>query len=169
MNKYQELWWEQTRADHDVLLVLRKNGCAPCHQLHYLQMVTEKLGKAYFWRTGSPPPKSHVSFVRFLQALDSRTNFERARIATIFGFDHVRGFVNWISIVTPLAYDLERLAPSLAGDQGPNPEYPWPRLAPVHAPVRFEFPVWKELTEKGQGRQLLRVIDRAVLRFPDYA
>jgi hypothetical protein len=140
----------------------------PCQQLHYLQMVTEKLGKAYFWRTGHPPPRSHVSFVRFLQALDSRSNADRVRIAKLLGFGRVHGFVNWISTVTPLAHALERLAPALAGDQGPNPEYPWPRLAPVYAPTTYTFPVWRDLTEKGQGRQLLKVIDLAVVRFPDY-
>jgi hypothetical protein len=79
MNDYQRLWWEQTRSDHAVLLMLRRQEAMPCQQLHYLQMVTEKLGKAYFWRTGHPPPQSHVSFVRFLQALDSRSNADRAR------------------------------------------------------------------------------------------
>ena len=168
MNDYQRLWWEQTRSDHAVLLMLRQKGAVPCHQLHYLQMVTEKLGKAYFWRSGHPPPKSHVSFVRFLQALDNRSNADRAHIANLLGFGKVHGFVNWISTVTPLAHALERLAPALAGDQGPNPEYPWPRLAPVRAPTTYTFPVWKDLTEKGQGRQLLKVIDLAVVCFPDY-
>ncbi len=168
MNEYQRLWWEQTRSDHAVLLMVRRQGATPCHQLHYLQMVTEKLGKAYFWRTGHPPPKSHVSFVRFLQALDSRSNADRAHIAKVLGFHQVHGFVNWISTVTPLAHALERLAPALAGDQGPNPEYPWPRLAPVRAPASYTFAVWKDLTEKGQGRQLLKVNDLAIVRFPDY-
>lgn len=58
MNDYQQLWWEQTRADHPVLLLLRQHGTLPCHQLHYLQMVAEKLGKAYFWRTGHAPPEA---------------------------------------------------------------------------------------------------------------
>lgn len=168
MNDYQRLWWEQTRSDHAVLLMLRDRGAMPCHQLHYLQMVTEKLGKAYFWRSGQPPPKSHVSFVRFLQALDNRSRVDRARIATLLGFGSVNAFADWIHIVTPLAYSLERLAPALAGDRGPNPEYPWPRQAPLHAPATYKFPVWRELTEMGRGRQLLKVIDRAVIQFPAY-
>src|SRR5712691_5226381 len=86
MNSYQRLWWEQMRSDHSVLLLLRQQGASPCQQLHYLQMVTEKLGKAYFWRTGNPPRKSHASFVRFLQALDDRPDPDRTRIAVIFGF-----------------------------------------------------------------------------------
>jgi hypothetical protein len=168
MNECQRLWWEQTRADQAILLLLRQNGALPCHQLHYLQMVTEKLGKAYFWRTGKAPPKSHVSFVRFMQALDSRSNADRAHVASLLGFGRVKGFASWISAVTPLAYALERLAPALAGDQGPNPEYPWPRLAPVRTPANYLFPVWKDLTEMGRGRQLPKVIDLAVVNFPQY-
>ena len=76
---------------------------------------------------------------------------------------------NWIPTITPLAYDMERLAPDLAGDNGPNPEYPWPFSAPIYAPETYEFSVWKQLTESGRGRQLLKVIDAAVLEFPKYA
>jgi hypothetical protein len=168
MNPIQRLWWEQTRADHSVLLLLRHADAAVCQQLHYLQMVTEKLGKAYFWRSGRPPRKSHASFVRFLQALDDRRDPDRSRIAELLGFKRAQDFENWIPTITPLAYDLERLAPALAGDNGPNPEYPWPRVAPQHAPVSYEFPIWNHLVGTGRGRQLLKVIDAAVVEFPKY-
>lgn len=168
MNAYQTLWWEQTRSDHSVLVLLRRQGVEPCHQLHYLQMVTEKLGKAYFWRSGNPPRKSHASFVLFLQALDDRRDPDRTQIANLFGFRRARDFQNWIPTITPLAYDLERLAPALAGDNGPNPEYPWPRALPARTPATYVFPVWGQLTETSRGRQLLKVIDVAVLRFPEY-
>ena len=168
MNAYQRLWWEQTCSDHAVLLLLRREDADPCHQLHYLQMVTEKLGKAYFWRTGHPPPKSHASFVQFLQALNNRPAPGRARIAKLLGFGRARDFENWMPTVTPLAHDLERLAPALAGDKGANAEYPWPWAAPAHAPVTHVFPVWKQLTASGRGRQLLKVIEAAVRGFPNY-
>jgi hypothetical protein len=169
MNRYQEVWWEQTCADHAVLNQLRKQGGMPCHQLHYLQMVTEKLGKAYFWRTGTPPRTSHASFVRFLQALDSRPIRDGDRIAGLLGFGRAQDLENWIPTITPLAYDLERLAPNLAGFNSPNPEYPWPHAAPVNAPASYRFKVWSELTDTGRGHQLLRVIDAAVLQLPQYA
>jgi len=132
-------------------------------------MVTEKLGKAYFWRPGKPPRKSHASFVRFLQALDDRPDPDRARIAECLGFGRAQDLESWIPTITPLAYDLERLAPSLAGDNGPNPEYPWPREAPANAPGTYSFHVWEQLTDTSRGRPLLAVIDAAVVRFPDYA
>lgn len=168
MNAFQTVWFEQVRSDHEILILLRRDGARPSHQLHYLQMVTEKLGKAYFWRSGNAPRKSHASFVRFLQAIDDRPAADRTRIAKLFGFSRAKDFENWLPTVAPLAYDLERLAPALAGDNGPNPEYPWPWAAPANAPTLHDFAVWKQLTETGRGRQLLRIIDEAVRQFPTY-
>ncbi len=168
MNSYQQLWFEQTRSDHSVLILLRKQDAAPCHQLHYLQMVTEKLGKAYFWRTGKPPKATHVSFVRFLQILDDRPRVEVDRIAKLLGFSKAVLLEAWIQNASPLAHALERLAPALAGKNSPNPEYPWPQPAPVSAPVSFTFPIWSELKNTTRGRMLLRVIDTAVAEFPNY-
>ena len=131
MNGYQTLWWEQARSDHAVLVLLRQQGAAACHQLHYLQMVTEKLGKAYFWRSRTAPAtKSHAGFVAFMRFLGSVRVTERQQITNVFAFKRFEDFQNWIRAVLPLAYQLERLAPALAKD-GPNPEYPWPPECPA--------------------------------------
>jgi hypothetical protein len=148
--------------------LLRRQRVPPCHQLHYLQMITEKLGKAYFWRMGHPPRMSHASLVRFLQALENRPNEDRNRIAHLFGFGRGHDFGNWIPAIIPLAHELEKLAPDLARD-GPNPEYPWPHDEPRFAPVSFDFDLWHQLTESSRGRQLMNVIDCAVMEFTKYA
>lgn len=168
MNVHQKVWWEQTRSDHAVLLLLRKHNAGPCHQLHYLQMVTEKLGKAYFWRKGRTPRPLHTSFVRFLQALYNRREPEVTRVAEVFGFARSEDFGNWIPTVTPLAHALERLAPALAGFHAPNPEYPWPHAAPIHAPAGYDFPIWSQLVNTGRGRNLLKFIDTVVRRLNIY-
>ena len=168
MNHYQGLWWQQARSDHALLLRLRRQDVNPCHQLHYLQMVTEKISKAYFWKRGKAPPKSHAGFVQFLRFLGGARSSERQRISDLFGFGRFADFQNWIRTVLPLAYDLERLAPALAQDNGPNTEYPWPRDAPAFIPATFEFDVWKRLSETGSGRRLLQIIDVAVEKFPVY-
>lgn len=120
--------------------VLRRHGADPCQQLHYLQMITEKLAKAYFWRNDEGPPRSHASFVRFLCFLGAVRRSERDRVATAFGFQRFQDFRRWIRSILPLAYELERLAPALAGD-GPNLEYPWPWEAPEAAPALFCFDI----------------------------
>lgn len=165
MNNYQKLWWQQAQSDHGIFVLLKSRGAAACHQLHYLQMVTEKIGKAYFWRSGTPPPKSHASFVQFMRFLGSVQTAGRQQVADIFAFGRFDDLQNWIRTALPLAYALERLAPALAQD-GPNPEYPWPRNTPRFAPATFEFDVWSQLTSTGRGRQLLQMVEVVVKNFP---
>jgi hypothetical protein len=168
MNAYQSLWWQQAKSDLSVLILLRRQGAAPCHQLHYLQMVTEKLAKAYFWRSGTPPPKSHAGFVQFMRRLGSVPTQSRLLIAKVFGFRRFADFQHWISGVLPLAYSLEILAPANAFD-GPNPEYPWPHDKPGATPVTHNFTVWKEITGTARGRELIRIVEVAVNAFAQYA
>lgn len=167
MNSYQEQWWQQAKSDHDAFLLLRNAGIAQCHTLHYLQMVTEKLAKAYLWRSGSPPPRSHAGFVQFLRFLGQIRPDDRDRIASLFTFKNYGQFQRRLRLTLPIAYSLERIAPALANN-GPNPEYPWPHVAPDSAPVNHSFTIWASLTG-GQGRDLMRIIQIAVDRFPDYA
>ena len=167
MNSYQQVWWQQAKSDHDAFVLIRGRGVAQCHSLHYLQMVTEKIAKAYFWRSGSPPPQSHAGFVQFLRFLGQIRTSDRDRIANLFTFQRFADFQNWIRAVLPLAYDLERLAPALANN-GPNPEYPWPHANPQFAPVNHKFAIWPSLIS-GQGRDLMRIIHITVDRFPEYA
>lgn len=169
MNHSQQLWWEQAKSDHIAFEVVRRQGLAECHALHYLQMTTEKLAKAYFWGSGHPPAKSHAGFVRFLRFLGLiRRPRDRERVAEIFSFNRFTDFQNWIRSVLPIAYQLENLAPDLPGDSE-NPEYPWPHDDPVHAPANYPFPVWKNLKSTASGRALMSVIQIAVDRFPEYA
>ena len=168
MNRYQELWWRQSESDHAAFQLLRGHGPAVCHTLHYLQMTTEKLAKAYFWRSGLAPQKSHIGFVKFLQFLGQISHKpHRDKVAALFGFNRFADFQNWLKMILPIAYDLERLTPDLAND-GPNPEYPWPHIQPEFAPALYTFKLWSTL-EKGQGRDLMRFIQTAVARFPEYA
>jgi hypothetical protein len=167
MNQYQELWWTQARSDHKVLLLLRRTSADPCHQLHYLQMVTEKLAKAYFWRSGTPPPRRHAGFVQFMRSLGGVQLSQQTRLTAILDFKSFSALQIWIRAVLPLVYDLERIAPSLA-QNGPNPEYPWPHDAPAECPARHQFALWGQLTSTGLGHQLLKVVQSAVDRFPVY-
>lgn len=128
-------------------------------------MATEKLAKAYFWRSGSPPPRSHAGFVQFLRFLGQVRQKDRVRLASLFSFNRFADFQSWIRNTLPLAYDLERLTPDLASD-GPNLEYPWPHAQPRFAPVNHM--IWTALASR-HGRDLMRFIRLAINRFPEYA
>lgn len=168
MNSQQQLWWEQARSDFEVFEHLQSQSFDACHQLHYLQMATEKLGKAYFWREGHAPPTSHAAFVRFLQLLDTRKHRDRERIATRLGFSSGDQFETWLRSIAPLAHDIQKLAPALAGFDGPNVEYPWPTDDPVNAPCRYSFPVAADL-QSSRGRQFCRVLKSVFQEFSKFA
>lgn len=170
MNDAQRLWWRQAQSDHALFVELRgpKVGAHECHLLHYLQMATEKLSKAYLWRSGHAPPKSHTGFVRFLRALLDRSPTELDHIALTLGFKHRKDLDAWVRNIQPLAYALQNIAPAEAGN-GENPEYPWPHEAPTHCPADHSFPLWDSLCHTGRGRKLLDFISKAIERFDRFA
>lgn len=169
MNRYQQCWWEQAASDHGILILFRHQGVGICHQLHYLQMATEKLSKAYLWRNAKPIKKSHAGFGLFMRLLTQISQIsQQEKLAEIFSFGRFEDFQNWVRSALPLVYEVERLAPSLA-NEGPNPEYPWPSAKPAVSPIKYEFTVWQQLTESATGRQLMSIISKAINRFPQYA
>jgi len=156
---------EQARSDWATYQVIVKNTCAACHELHYLQMTTEKLGKAALLRSGTVSVdrlgRTHKAFVSFLQLAARNHNLQR-------GFSmrgqqlrlHIQG-------VLPIAHQIERLAPTLSQD-GPNAEYPWKTPSgEVLAPACYVFPVAEELRGP-EGRKLLKLIQIILNRFDVY-
>src|SRR5437016_5342042 len=101
-------------------------------------MTTEKISKAYLWRSGTAPPRSHVGLMRFLQALLSRGQGrkERQRIAAVFDYARPEEMAAWVKQVSPLAHRLQNLTPDLSND-GPNTKYPWPQSIPSIARLRI--------------------------------
>ena len=148
MNSAQKIWWQQARSDHEIFLHLRRVGAHECHLLHYLQMTTEKLSKAYLWRSGNSPPRTHTGFIRFLKALLDRRRAELNRIARSLGFGRRKDLENWVTNVQPLAFAIQNIAPAEAQD-GPNPEYPWPHDAPTHCPAAHHFALWLQIVNTG--------------------
>ena len=168
MNRYQELWWKQASSDYMVFSHFKSQGFPQCHALHYLQMSTEKISKAYAWRKQSPPKTSHAGFVIFMRLLTKNNQQQsRNRLANLFGFERFKDFQNRISIALPVAYGMQNLAPTLA-KSGPNPEYPWPHDSPEFAPVTYDFSEWRALFTLA-GREFLIFVGSAIENFPEYA
>lgn len=159
MNEQQRLYWIQARSDWKVFMLLK--GQPICHRLHYLQMSTEKLGKAFHWRNASAGKMGHASFVKFVRAMASQS-----RLAESLGYTNHQGFKEWIKDVSVLAYELERLAPQLAVD-GPNPEYPWPRSHPVNSPLEHDFEAWQNI-RTSHGRHLLTMLSKVIDHFEEW-
>ncbi len=153
VNEPQRLFLVQARTDLVVFKLLAENDKLPaCHALHYLQMATELFGKAHAWRNG-PNFHTHRAFVGFLRSLTSNRQAQREA-----GYESRTA--QWEQLIRsfgPIAQRVEDLAPALAQD-GPNPEYPWPRANPDSTPAEHAFDLWTELMETSRGRQFLKVL-----------
>lgn len=135
---WREAFLLQARSDHALWDRLITWRVTTCHQLHYFQMVTEKLAKT--WLTAptatNAPATSHKAFVRMLQVLKSRPEVRKR-----LGYTSAAVFSGYIDSLLGLANRIEELAPALAGLSQPNPEYPWrdAGTGAIHAPAEFQF------------------------------
>lgn len=122
---------KQARSDYQVFNAL--NEAPLCHQLHYLQMATEKLAKAFLCALDEQRPESiHNAFVRFIQHARLYRQLQRK-----YGMsrDQFRAFIRGL---LPTAKSIEDLAP--VGDRDkPNPEYPWEQGGAVISPLTYSF------------------------------
>jgi hypothetical protein len=157
MTEQQRLFLVQARSAHAVFRLLKTcPSVHHCHALHYLQMATELLGKAYAWERGAIG-RSHKALVGFLRNLSSNVKAQEK-----LGFKGKnRNWTHTIRKVVPIAESLQRMAPALA-QNGPNPEYPWPPDAPTTAPVEYTFPIWEELTGMPHGAPTFSVIGNTI-------
>ena len=147
--------------------LLRGQGAPVCHMLHFLQMSTEKLAKAYIWSKNEPPATVHTGLTNFMKFLGQVGGKNRVRIAEIFETRNFKSFEASLKSFSTIAYQLQNIFPRSQYD-GPNPEYPWPHAAPVETPVDYVFGVWKEL-ERAKRRELMSFIRIAIREFPKYA
>jgi hypothetical protein len=142
----------QARSDFEMLQFLRRHQAPFCHQLHFLQMATEKLGKGFATApSGTQPLKVHRAFVGLLRSVKSSVQLQRSCHC---GTGQVDAYI--ISLL-PLARMIEDLAPSNAND-GPNPEYPWRGQTGIIPPVDHEF-VNLQFDERGMVN-ILKFLER---------
>jgi hypothetical protein len=158
---WHEAFLEQAKSDWRTYEAIQRLSLDACQILHYLQMATEKLGKAMLLAEGIDITKvrtSHKAFTRFLQMIARKPGVQ----------NHLRMSARqlhvYIQSLLPLAVEFEKLAPALAKD-GPNAEYPWTDPSgSIHVPASFPFFATSQL--KGQaGRKLLNLIRLLLDRF----
>jgi len=70
---WRDAFLAQARSDAEIRRLLNRQRTAYSHQLHYLQMLTEKLAKGLMAPVdGAPPAPTHSAFVRCLPPQASR-------------------------------------------------------------------------------------------------
>jgi hypothetical protein len=151
----------QATSDWEIYAKLKEAKEPACHVLHYLQMSTEKLGKAYLLLTNAEIEGvqiSHQAFTRFLKLIARNSKLQKVLGMTAVQLRaHVRQ-------ILPVANAIEKLAPALAG-KGVNAEYPW--QSPdglIVAPIRYKFSLSYALQETN-GRNLLKLVETVLDNF----
>lgn len=159
--RWHEAFLEQAKSDWRTYEAMTRSLADECQQLHYLQMATEKLGKAMLLAEGIEIGKvrsSHKAFTRFLQIV---VRHPRVQEELQLSLAQLRSY---IIPLLPLAESIERLAPALAQD-GPNPEYPWQAPSDtIRVPALFSFPIALQL-QSPIGRKFLRLVRLLLYRF----
>lgn len=71
---------DQARADWNAYLKTQEPAWPSCHQLHFLQMATEKLSKALLLGGETNLERithSHAAFVKFLRVVSNNRNLQK--------------------------------------------------------------------------------------------
>lgn len=157
--KYERAFAKQSQSDWQVYKILTQQAGLPeCHALHYLQMATEKLAKAYRVRATDSPVtnlvRHHTGFVKFVRQYllspqsKSRYAGKAAQLESV------------VSAASKFAAQIERLAPAV-DPKTENAEYPWESGSAVVAPCEWQFSGVAFLRE-ARGRQFLKTIELAL-------
>jgi hypothetical protein len=158
---WSETFLAQAKSEWQVYEHLKRTSFPECHALHYLQMATEKLAKAYLLAGRSTIESvrlTHRAFLRFLQ-LASRNDVLREETGMT-----AKQLRMHVQKLLPLAYEIENLAPAVAG-YGPNSEYPWASSDGVcHAPATHRFAV-SSVLDGPRGVQLMKFLRMVLTRF----
>jgi hypothetical protein len=153
----------QARSDWAVYKLLSASDVPACHVLHYLQMASEKLAKAYRLRDTEAPveelTRHHTGFAKFLNQYLLSPRFKER----YHGKDHALQSMR--KSAERLARAVERLAPAIDSGATPeNAEYPWQTGDRVVAPCEWSYPELSLLKEPN-GLAFLKTLEEA---FRDY-
>lgn len=159
---WPDAYLEQARSDWKVWDLLKRQEIQSCHIIHYLQMTSEKLAKAFLLSSGTikveKVQRTHLAFRRFLQVAA-----RNAALQELLGMTSAQ-LRSHIAKMIPIADTIERLSPALA-EGGPNVEYPW--QSPDHTiqiPTQFDFYQITELQKPG-GVNMVKFIQKVLDKF----
>jgi hypothetical protein len=150
----------QALSDWKMFTELLGRGDVPgCHALHFLQMATEKLAKAYRFRDTATKMETlltkHVGFSKFLNTFLLSPQMLQEYAGRYAQLTALRKHMEHIALA------VERLAPAVAREGSPvNAEYPWELGDTVLVPVDHAFDELR-LLQGPHGRTFLKFVARA--------
>jgi hypothetical protein len=154
----------EARSDWAIYKMLADDATLPrCHALHYLQMTTEKIAKAYRCRDTGADVESvlylHVGFAKFMSSFLLSPMIK----GEYEGRDaHLQEI---LKSARSLAREIEKLAPAVDRRSSPeNAEYPWSQGDDVVTPCQYGYPSLSLMQGTG-GRAFLKILGRALSDF----
>ena len=139
---WKEAFFKQAENDFAIFLEFNNSNKPICQQLHYLQMASEKLSKAFLCSHKNLPPKTtHAALTKFLTVSKGRPELRNK-----LGYkDNYKSFVSYIDSLLTFANKIEQLAPEGDNLNKPNPEYPWIQNGYVICPLNFDYQnIWSD-------------------------
>ncbi len=161
---WADAYFAQALSDWNIYNDFSPRHDVPFSQaLHYLQMATEKLAKAYRLRDTATNLQtiltSHVGLSAFFNTFLLSPSMLQEYAGRREQLNNIRRDCR------NLARAVEQLAPAVEREAQPaNAEYPWDAGDRVITPIHYSFPGLSLLREP-RGRQFLKFIERA---FVDY-
>ena len=154
---------ESDLAAFDVLLAQDRVLVPACHPLHYLQMATEKLAKAWVI-CGDPSfnERNHAAvFPKLHDALKGRQD-----IARLLGYTNAAEFDQFLDRTRSLLDEIKSLCPSPRKVPDVSVEYPW-ETAPNAwvAPAKYEFVLLSHLQANSDGVALMTLVRQLISKF----
>jgi len=126
----------QALSDLEVRELLANNGFSRCHRLHYLQMASEKVCKAYLIReNGRENVKNSHAYVQYTlpKLAQYFYGLESTSAAPIWLMAGIKRFARQIELLAPACVD--------GGARPDNSEYPWiDSQGDVQIPCQYPFP-----------------------------
>ena len=161
----REAYLRQAASDLKVYEALRSPQHPQCHALHYLQMATEKLGKAVLLSAGAPMDaiqRTHVAFSRLPTTVRKRRD-----VSIALGYPRYEAYCAFLDSIAGLARQIDELHPQ-AGPSA-NCEYPWFGRGPGgeetwQVPATWGFALYSELSQP-HGAALIRFLRQLIDRF----
>jgi hypothetical protein len=133
----------QAWSDYSIFHEMNANRYPICHQLHYLQMATEKLAKGFLSKPSKEAPvkKTHFAFARFLMLSKQRADL---KVPLGYGPGNSKAYSAYVNSVLPLAEKIQKLAPVGGHFDRVNADYPWTHDdGEIKCPAEYDFPDFK--------------------------
>lgn len=134
--QWSEAFYRQAKGDWEIYEALGRGRYHACFRLHFLQMASEKLAKAYRFR--DPEVKEKALLTKHVGLETWICVYFSVRWVDKFRSDQQRDSVK--ADIRRTAREVERLAPAVDKENTPsNVEYPWDGSGRVVAPVDHSF------------------------------